>query len=86
ALSNYIFGSSLAFRTFLVDTLAAPNGSVIGYQSLVPISTGTYQIYDARTSGGYHEIALGFAGNMADRLYVGGSFTIPIVKYNRELY
>ncbi|MFX6334815.1 hypothetical protein ABTF54_19320, partial [Acinetobacter baumannii] len=35
ALSNYIFGSSLAFRTFLVDTLAAPNGSVIGYQSLV---------------------------------------------------
>jgi len=86
ALSNYIFGSSLAFRTFLVDTLAAPGGSVIGYQSLVPISTGVNQTYDTRTSGGYNEIALGFAGNMADKLYVGGSFTIPIVRYHRELF
>jgi long-subunit fatty acid transport protein len=69
-----------------VDTLAAPGGSVIGYQSLVPISTGVNQTYDTRTSGGYNEIALGFAGNMADKLYVGGSFTIPIVRYHRELF
>lgn len=85
ALSNYIFGSSLAFRTFLVDTLSGPGGAVAGYQSLVPISTGVNQLYNARTTGGYNEIAIGFAGNMADKLYVGGSFNIPIIKYNREL-
>ena len=85
ALSNYIFGSSLAFRTFLVDTIRGINGEVAGYQSLVPISTGVNQLYDATTRGGYHEIALGVAGNMADKMYVGGSITIPIISYQRDL-
>ncbi len=85
ALSNYIFGSSLAFRTFLIDTIRGPDGSVAGYQSLVPISTGVNQAYDAKTTGGYHEIAIGVAGNMADKMYVGGSLTIPIISYRREL-
>jgi hypothetical protein len=85
ALSNYIFGSTLAFRTFLIDTLQGPGGRLIGYQSLVPISTGVNQSYNAVTSGGYHEIALGFAGNMEDKLYLGGSFTIPVISYARDL-
>ena len=85
ALSNYIFGSSLAFRTFLIDTTSGPGGTVTGYQSLVPISTGTIQNYDANTRGGYHEIALGLAGNVEDKLYVGGSLTIPILQYQRDI-
>lgn len=85
ALSNYIFGSSLAFRTYLVDTIRGPGGAVAGYQSLVPISTGVNQSYDAITSGGYHEIALGLAGNMDDKMYVGASLVIPIISYNREI-
>jgi len=85
ALSNYIFGSSLAFRTFLIDTLSGPGGAVVGYQSLVPVSTGVIQSYDAITRGGYHEIALGLAGNMEDKLYVGGSLTVPVVSYQRDL-
>lgn len=85
ALSNYIFGSSLAFRTFLIDTTSGPGGAVTGYQSLVPISTGVNQSYDATTSGGYHEIALGLAGNLEDKMYVGGSFTIPIINYRRDI-
>lgn len=85
ALGNYIFGSSLAFRTFLVDTLSGPGGAVAGYQSLVPISSGVNQLYNARTTGGYNEVAIGFAGNMADKLYVGGSFNIPIIRYSRDI-
>jgi len=85
ALSNYIFGSSLAFRAFLIDTISGPGGTVAGYQSLVPISTGVIQSYDATTRGGYNEIALGLAGNMADRLYIGGSLTVPVVYYERNL-
>lgn len=82
---NYIFGSSLAFRTYLVDTLTGPGGTIAGFQSLVPISTGVNQRYDATTRGGYHEVAVGLAGNMEDKLYVGGSLTIPIISYQREL-
>jgi hypothetical protein len=85
ALSNYIFGSSLAFRTFLIDTSNNAQGRFDGYQSMVPISTGVNQSYDANTNGGYHELALGLAGNMDDKMYVGGSLTIPIINYNREL-
>ena len=84
ALNNYIFGSSLAFRTFLIDTIRGPGGAVTGYQSLVPISTGVNQMNDLVTRGGYHEIALGLAGNLEDKMYVGGSITIPIVDYQRE--
>ncbi len=85
ALSNYIFGSTLAFRTFLIDTIRGPGGEFSGYQSLVPISTGVNQSYDAITRGGYHEVALGLAGNMEDKMYVGGSLTIPIISYSRDL-
>ncbi|MEI7628442.1 MAG: hypothetical protein WCJ80_09385 [Bacteroidota bacterium] len=85
ALSNYIFGSSLAFRTYLIDTLSGPGGALAGYQSLVPISTGVNQSYDAVTSGGYHEIAIGLAGNMDDKMYMGGSLVIPVINYNRNL-
>ncbi len=85
ALSNYIFGSSLAFRTYLVDTIRGPGGAFTGYQSLVPISTGVNQLYNAQTRGGYNEIAIGLAGNMNDQLYVGGSLTIPIISYSRDL-
>jgi hypothetical protein len=35
------------------------------------------------TKGGITEIALGFAGNMDDKLYIGGSFGIPIINYTR---
>lgn len=85
ALGNYIYGSSLAFRTFLIDTIRGAGGEVMGYQSLVPISTGVNQSYDATNRGGYHEIALGVAGNLEDKMYVGSSLTIPIVSYSRDL-
>lgn len=83
ALNNYIFGSSLAFRTYLVDTMANANGDVIGYQSLVPISTGVNQQYDATTSGGYNELAFGWGGNIDDKLYLGASIVMPMINYNR---
>lgn len=85
ALRNYIFGSSLAFRTFLIDTSNNAQGKFDGYQSMVPISTGVNQSYDAVTAGGYNELAIGLAGNMEDKMYVGGSLTIPIINYTREL-
>jgi hypothetical protein len=85
ALSNYIYGSSLAFRTFLIDTTNNAQGKFDGYQSMVPISTGVNQSYDANTTGSYNEVAIGLAGNMEDKMYVGGSLTIPIINYTKDL-
>ena len=85
ALSNYIFGSSLAYRTYLIDTINNATGNFAGYKSLVPISSGVNQNYNAVTTGGYHEIALGFATNINNKFYVGGSLTIPLVSYAKQI-
>jgi len=85
ALSNYIFGSSLAYRTYLIDTISGPGNSVQGFQSLVPLSTGVWQKYDAITSGGYNELAIAYAGNSNNNFYLGGSIIIPIINYKRQL-
>jgi len=85
ALNNYIFGSSLAYRTYLIDTTANAKGAVTGYQSLVPLS-GVNQNYDAITRGSYNELAFGWAGNMADKLYLGASFIMPMINYNKSFY
>ena len=85
ALGNYIFGSSLAFRTYLVDTTANARGAVNGYQSLVPISTGVNQSYDAVTTGSYDELAFGWGGNMEDKLYLGASLVLPMINYTKSL-
>jgi len=82
ALTDYIFGSTLAFRTYLVDA-EFKNGQQTGYQSFVPISKGITQENTLDTKGGVHEIALAFASNNADKLYLGGSLNIPIYSYKR---
>ena len=84
AEQNYIFGSSLAYRTYLIDSINN-NGQLIGYRTLVPISSGTVQENDEKTTGGYHEISIAFAGNMEDKLYLGASINIPLSFYTRSL-
>lgn len=84
AEQNYIFGSSLAYRTYLIDSLNV-NGQFVGYRSLVPISTGVKQENDETTKGGLHELSLAFASNVEDRLYLGISLNLQIMSYNRDL-
>ncbi|MCX6211585.1 MAG: outer membrane protein transport protein [Bacteroidetes bacterium] len=86
ALNNYIFGSSLAYRTYLIDTTANASGAVTGYQSLVPNSSGLNQTYDLLTSGSYNELAFGWGGTMADKLYLGASFVMPMINYSKSFY
>lgn len=86
ALSNYIFGSSLAFRTFLIDTLRGSSGQVLGYKTLVDSALrngGINQNYIASSKGGFNEVAFGLAGNLNDKVYLGASLTIPISNYER---
>ena len=42
ASNNYPFGASLAYFTYLIDSIADPSGNVIGYRSLVPVGKWNY--------------------------------------------
>jgi hypothetical protein len=90
AENNYIFGSSLAFWTYLVDTISDANNNVVGYQSVVPLpgpnggSEGVMQTNLIETRGGAHEIALAFANNYNDKLHLGVAFNVPFYSYHKD--
>lgn len=73
----------MALYTYLVDVENGPNGqgTVFSRAEDVGIVTQERQV---TTKGGITEIALGFAGNMDDKFYVGGSLGVPIVNYQRN--
>ncbi len=84
AEQNYIFGSSLAYRTYLIDSINV-NGEFLGYKSLVPVATGIIQERDETTKGAYNELSLAFANNTLDKVYFGISINFPFVNYERDL-
>lgn len=82
------FATKLANYTFLIDTLSV-NGTteVIGLPTRNAILTGAdlalQQEKEVETKGGITEISFGYAANMEDRVYIGGSIGIPIVNFER---
>ncbi len=83
ALGNYVFGSSLAYYTYLIDTTIS-NGQLV-YFGLPNPSTGLTQEYDEVTSGSFNEASISIAGGMNDRLFLGMSLNIPFVTYRRDI-
>ena len=84
AAQDYPYGSSLAFNTYLIDTIRAANGSVAGYRSLAPVGTGLNQENTITSTGGVTDIALGGAVNVRDKLYFGGTVTVPVLNFKRN--
>ena len=86
AYNNYVNGASLAYASYLIND-STLNNVQVGFKTDVnPQLTGLYQQYQSNTRGGLHEVSIGLAGNMDDRLYIGGSLNVPIMKYTREVY
>ena len=91
ALENdFPYGSSLAFWTFLIDTVSGPNGTIDGYQSTTPLNPGggndigINQFNDVITQGGSNEIAISYGANRQDKFYWGISFGVPFMNYSRQ--
>ncbi|MCW3106222.1 MAG: hypothetical protein JWQ09_728 [Segetibacter sp.] len=89
ALGNpsFAFGTAPALWTYLVDTFRNANGTIdiktLPEKFLLENGIPLKQTKTVITKGGIYEVALGYAANMDDRFYVGGSIGIPIVNYQR---
>jgi hypothetical protein len=83
AATDFPFGSSLAFNTFIIDTAAAPDGTITGYRSLATVASGLNQQNTIHTSGGITDVALAGALNLKDKLFLGASLTVPVLNYDR---
>lgn len=84
AASNFPFGTSMAFNTYLIDTLAGPGGEVVGYKSLADPTTGLGQRMDIQTSGGITDASIGVGVNVEEKWYFGGSLSFPYLRYTRH--
>lgn len=80
--SNLSLGTKSAIHTYLID-VDTING--------VPQVVGRPEYLDAviqqnkiETKGGITELAIGYAGNLRDKFYIGGSIGLPIVNYERR--
>lgn len=88
---RYAYGSYPAIYTYLVDAFKIKNpggGDSLNVIKALPeflLEQGIAlnQQKTIQTTGGIYELALGYAANMDDKLYIGGSVGIPIVSYTR---
>ncbi|HEX8460170.1 MAG TPA: hypothetical protein VF623_02020, partial [Segetibacter sp.] len=90
----YAYGTYPAIYTYLVDSFRIKNTNINGGPDSIDVikafpefllekGIALDQQKTVETSGGIYELALGYATNMDDRFYVGGSIGIPIVNYSR---
>lgn len=86
AASNYPYGSSLAFNTYLIDTLQGPDGSLNGYRTQANPSTGLIQENTINTTGGITDLSLGMGINLQEKWYFGATIAIPFLNYSRNAY
>jgi hypothetical protein len=83
AANNYPYGSSLAFNTYLIDTIQGAGGSVAGYRSLSTPQSGVKQDQTVNTNGGITDFGLGVSGNLSDKFYIGASLLWSYIDYER---
>ena len=84
AASDYPYGSSLAFNTYLIDTVHAADGTVGGYRSVANPSFGLSQENTIITSGGITDLAFGAGVDLKEKWFFGGTITFPFLNYNRD--
>jgi long-subunit fatty acid transport protein len=83
---DYPFGTSLAFNTYWVDTIGGSTNGNFEFQSraMPLLAEGLLQQNTITNSGGITEFALGGAANFNEKIYVGATLGIPILRYERE--
>jgi hypothetical protein len=83
---NYPNGASLAFRSYWIDTVAGGTEGNFNFQSRAQniLGTGLLQEQMIANSGGISEFAFGLAASYNDKVMIGGSLGVPILRYERH--
>lgn len=81
---SYPFTANLAYQTYLID----PTDSMgTQYVRAFPLGTdGLTQQKTITTSGAIDEYYVAFGANYSNRMYFGGSFNFPFLKYREESF
>lgn len=74
------FGSGMAFNTYLIDTVP---GTINKYFSDIT-NGGQSQQKIVESTGGMGETVFSVGGNYSDKIFVGGTFAFPKVRYSEE--
>ena len=89
--NNVSLGTRMAVYTYLIDTATLSgntNPDVVALPMYDQLRYGgafnVNQTNTIETSGGITELAIGYAANMDDKLYIGGSIGIPIISYEKK--
>lgn len=82
--SNFPFGTSLAFNTYWIDTVGGGTNGNLQFKSRAPIGSGLLQQNTVATRGGITEFALGAGINLNDKIMLGGTIGVPIVRYEKD--
>jgi hypothetical protein len=80
---NYPFGTSLAFNTFWIDTVAGGSSNNYQFKTRAPIGN-LIQENQVENYGGITEVSLAVAGNNNDKIFFGGAIGVPFLNYTRE--
>ncbi|MBM3413543.1 MAG: hypothetical protein FJY16_01160 [Bacteroidetes bacterium] len=81
--SKYPFGSSLAFNTYWIDTIAGGSNGNFRYQSRASIGTGLIQENEIASKGGISELAIAVAGSRQEKFFYGLTLGIPFLQFER---
>ena len=81
--SKYPFGSSLAFNTYWIDTVAGGTNGNFTYQSRAPFRTGLLQENEITSKGGLSELAIAVAGSRQEKFFYGFTLGIPFLQFER---
>ncbi len=80
-LNNANLTTTMAYGTYLIDTLAGNKDSLFSY---VPIGVnGIGQTKTVQQKGGTNEFIIAYAGNYKNKLLLGGTIGLPIVQFSR---
>ena len=74
----YAYDLNLAWNTWLIDTIEGYNNQYFG---TIPPGGGLFQRKDVESWGSMNEFLLALGGNIGDRLYIGGAFAFPFIRY-----
>jgi hypothetical protein len=81
---DFPFGTSLAFNTYWIDTVAGGTPGNFQFKTRAPIGTGLLQENSISNKGGITELALAGAENFHDKVYVGATLGFSFLNYTRE--